>query len=185
MVSTSGCVISGDYAPGWAAAMKEAAASYEVVDGASKRLRVPALEPPSEALLDPSGGVVDVDAVRAYLGALTRGAVVHEHVYALEADPAGASVWSPTGKARFDVGCCGRGGRDLSARRTGWHLHAHHTRAPCAVQLPSRSFRGVAVLDRHTHRGLGHLPAPEWPRRVVGGGTPRSSGDGEAAPRSP
>ncbi|MGH3869669.1 MAG: FAD-dependent oxidoreductase [Pseudonocardiaceae bacterium] len=103
MVSTSGCVISGDNAPRWAAAMKEAAAPHELVDGASERLRLPAREPPSEALLDPSGGVIDVDAVRAHLGALTLGAVVHEPVYALEADSIGASVWSPTGKARFDV----------------------------------------------------------------------------------
>ncbi len=61
MVSTSGCVISGDTASGWAAAMKEAGAPYEVVEGASERLRLPAREPPSEALLDPSGGVVNVE----------------------------------------------------------------------------------------------------------------------------
>jgi sarcosine oxidase len=132
MVSDSGCVISGDNAPGWATAMKEAAAPYEVVDGASERLRLPALEPPSEALLDPSGGVVDVDAVRAHLGTLTRGTVVHEHVYALEADPIGASVWSPTGKARFDVVVVAAGaGTSPLAAQVGIYTPtalAHHVR---------------------------------------------------------
>jgi sarcosine oxidase len=112
--------------------MKEAAAPYEVVDGASERLRLPALEPPSEALLDPSGGVVDVDAVRAHLGTLTRGAVVHEHVYALEADPIGASVWSPTGKARFDVVVVAAGaGTSPLAAQVGIYTPtalAHHVR---------------------------------------------------------
>lgn len=132
MVSTSGCVISGDNVPGWAVAMKEAAAPYEVVDGASERLRLPAREPPSEALLDPSGGVVDVDAVRAHLGALTRGAVVGEHVYALEADSIGASVWSPTGKARFDVVVVAAGsGTSPLAAQVGIYTPsalAHHVR---------------------------------------------------------
>jgi len=132
MVSTSGCVISGDTASGWAAAMKEAAAPYEVVDGASERLRLPVREPPSEALLDPSGGVVDVDAVRAHLGALTRGAVVGEHVYALEADSIGASVWSPTGKARFDVVVVAAGaGTSPLAAQVGIYTPsalAHHVR---------------------------------------------------------
>ena len=132
MVSTSGCVISGDNAPRWAAAMKEAAAPYELVDGASERLRLPAREPPSEALLDPSGGVIDVDAVRAHLGALTRGAVVHEPVYALEADSIGASVWSPTGKARFDVVVVAAGaGTSPLAAQVGIYTPttlAHHVR---------------------------------------------------------
>jgi sarcosine oxidase len=112
--------------------MKEAAALYELVDGASERLRLPAREPPSEALLDPSGGVVNVDAVRAHLGALTRSAVVHEHVYALEADSIGASVWSPTGKARFDVVVVAAGaGTSPLAAQVGIYTPtalAHHVR---------------------------------------------------------
>ena len=132
MISTCGCVISGDNAPGWAAAMKQAAAPYEVIDGVSERLRLPALEPPSEALLDPSGGVIDVDAVRTHLGALARGAVVHEHVYALETDPTGTSVWSPAGKARFDVVVVAAGaGTSPLAAQVGIYTPtalAHHVR---------------------------------------------------------
>lgn len=165
MLSTSGCVISGDNVRGWAAAMREAAAPYEVVDGASKRLQLPALKPPSEALLDPSGGVIDVDALRAHLGALTRGAVVYEHVYALEAEPTGASVWSPTGKARFDVVVVAAGaGTSPLAAQVGIYTPtalAHHVRFSfpvdrckvwqCWIDTPTT---GLGTYQHHSGPGV-------------------------------
>ncbi|WP_433276633.1 FAD-dependent oxidoreductase [Pseudonocardia xinjiangensis] len=103
MIAPGGCVISGDQVSGWAAAMAAAGAAHEIVDGRSGRLRLPARRPPSAALVDPSGGVIDVDAVRAHLIEVTSGAVVQNHVYALEDTPTGATVWSSAGTARFDA----------------------------------------------------------------------------------
>jgi len=101
LITTAGCVVGGPKARGWAAAMERAGVPGELVDGA--RLRLPARVPPSEALLDPAGGVIDVDAVRALLTSLTSGSVVHEPVYALERTTGGAAVWSPSGRADQDV----------------------------------------------------------------------------------
>jgi sarcosine oxidase len=101
MVTTPGCVISGPDVPAWASAMAAADAPFSLVDGDA--LRVPARKPPDGALLDPSGGVVDVDAVRAHLVALTRYVVIPAPVHAVEAAANGASVWSPSGRVRFDA----------------------------------------------------------------------------------
>ncbi len=103
MIVGGGCVVSGPKARGWAAAMEEAGVPGELVDGTSRRLRLPARVPPPEALVDPSGGVIDVDAVRSHLTALTSGSVVHEPVYALEGTGGGAAVWTPSGRAEHDV----------------------------------------------------------------------------------
>jgi sarcosine oxidase len=132
LIGPSGCVISGEQEPVWAAAMAAAGAAHEVVDGASDSLRIPARTPPSEALLDPAGGVIDVDAVRAHLTELTRGAVLRAQVYALEDSRAGATVWSPAGEARFDavVLAAGAGTSPLAAQ-VGIYTPpalAHHVR---------------------------------------------------------
>jgi sarcosine oxidase len=103
LITPSGCVVSGPKARVWAAAMEAAGAAGELVDGTSGRLSLPARTPPSEALIDPAGGVIDVDAVRAHLTAVTGGSVVHEPVYALEAVASGAVVWTPSGRAEYDV----------------------------------------------------------------------------------
>jgi sarcosine oxidase len=99
MIVPSGCVISGADVPAWAAAMDAAGAPFETPDSPD-RLRLPARRAPAEALLDPSGGVVDVDAVRVHLTGLTRRALRLEPVEAVDAD---GSVWTPSGHARFDV----------------------------------------------------------------------------------
>lgn len=103
MIRPTGCVVSGSHAVEWAAAMQAAGAPCEVraADGAA--LRLPATSPPAHALVDPAGGVIDVGAVRAYLLARTRDVLRHDPVHALEADPAGATVWTAAGRSRFDV----------------------------------------------------------------------------------
>ena len=103
LVGAQECVLSTPDLPAWASAMAEAGARYEIVDGPSRRLRLPAVVPPAAALVDPSGGVIDVTAVRGYLAARSTSAVVHEPVYALDDGPAAASVWSPGGAAAFDA----------------------------------------------------------------------------------
>ena len=103
MVGPQGCALSVPDLEVWAAAMEASGAPVEVVEATSNRLRVPAVTPPATALVDPSGGVIDVDAVRAHLARLTGHAVVHEPVYAVEDAPSGASAWSPSGQASFDA----------------------------------------------------------------------------------
>jgi sarcosine oxidase len=132
MIVPSGCVISGNPAQGWAAAMVAAGAPHEIVDAPSGGLRLPALTPPSGALLDPAGGVIDVDAVRGYLIEVTRGAVAGVPVYAIEDTAIGATVWSPAGEARFDavVLAAGAGTSPLAAQ-VGIYTPpalAHHVR---------------------------------------------------------
>lgn len=99
MIVPSGCVISGADVPAWAAAMDAAGAPFERSVGPD-RLRLPARRAPADALLDPSGGVVDVDAVRAHLTKCTRQAVRLEPVEAVDSN---ASVWTPSGRAGFDA----------------------------------------------------------------------------------
>jgi sarcosine oxidase len=132
LITKSGCVVSGADVAGWARTMEAAGAPCEVVEAPSDRVRLPAVALPSESLIDPSGGVVDVDSVRAHLVALTRDAVVHEPVYALESGPVGATVWSPTGKACFDAVVVAAGaGTSALAAQVGIYTPtslAHHFR---------------------------------------------------------
>jgi sarcosine oxidase len=99
MIVPSGCVISGTGVPAWAAAMEAAGAPFEM-PAVPDRLLLPARRPPAEALLDPSGGVVDVDAVRGYLTGITKRALRHETVEAVDA---AGHVWTRSGPARFDA----------------------------------------------------------------------------------
>jgi len=99
MIVPSGCVISGADVAEWAAAMEAAGAPLEM-PAAPERLLLPTRRAPEEALLDPSGGVIDVDAVREYLTGLTRRALRHEPVDAVDAD---GHVWTRSGPARFDT----------------------------------------------------------------------------------
>ncbi len=103
LIDRSGCVISGTDVAERASAMEAAEAPYEIVTAPPGQVALPAIAPPTESLFDLSGGVIDVDAVRAYLTALTRSVVVHESVYALETNPGSATVWSPSGNAHFDA----------------------------------------------------------------------------------
>jgi len=151
LIDLSGCVISGNNVAERASAMEAAGAPHEIVTAPLGQVALPAVAPPAELLFDLSGGVVNVDAIRAYLTALTRDAVVHESVYALENDLGGATVWSPSGKARFDavVVAAGAGTSPLAAH-VGIYTPpslAHHVRFsfpiersamwPCWIDKPA------------------------------------------------
>jgi len=103
MVDPCGCVVSGGDAAERAAAMTAADAAFEMVEPGSDRLRLPATVTADPVLLDPEGGVVDVDAVRAYLAARAGEAVVPEAVEAVEVTGAGATVRTAHGATGVDA----------------------------------------------------------------------------------
>jgi sarcosine oxidase len=103
LINPTGCVISGAGVSEWAAAMAAADAAHEIVDRSSARVRLPVRRPPDEALLDPAGGVIDVDAVRRVLSGLAGAAVVDECVYALEHARSGVILQTTAGRTRFDA----------------------------------------------------------------------------------
>jgi sarcosine oxidase len=150
--------------------MAAAGAPHEIVDGASGGLRLPALTPPSGALLDPSGGVIDVDAVRAHLTELTRGAVVRAQAYALEGSAAGATVRSSAGEARFDAILLAAGaGTSSLAAQVGIYTPpalAHHVRFTFPVD-PSVAWQ--CWIDTPS-TGLGTYQHQSGPGRWAVGG---------------
>ncbi|MDQ4093006.1 MAG: FAD-dependent oxidoreductase [Actinomycetota bacterium] len=143
MVDRSGCVISGVDVGDRAAAMDAAGAPYEIVDAPSPRVRLPAVAAPSPVLVDPAGGVVDVDAIRALLVTQTGHVVVHEPVYALDCDAAaGATVWSPSGASRYDAVVIAAGaGTSALAGQVGIYTPpslVHHVRFTFPIDDSSR-----------------------------------------------
>lgn len=159
LVVTTGCVVSGPKSRVWASAMEQAGVPVEPVD-APGPIRLPARTPPSEGLLDPAGGVIDVDAVRARLTALTSGHVVHEPVYALETGTSGAAVWTPSGRAGFDVVLVAAGaGTSPLAAQVGLYTPSaleHAVRfsfpAPRSAQWPCWIDTPVEGLGTYQHR---------------------------------
>jgi sarcosine oxidase len=122
--------------------MSTAGAPYETTSS-PERLRLPARRPPADALVDLSGGVVDVDAVRAHLTALTRQVVVGEPVEVVDH---GATVWTPSGRTRFDVVLLAAGaGTPPLAAQVGIEVPGgleHHVRFtfPVDAGVPWRSW---------------------------------------------
>ena len=167
MVDRCGCVISGVDALDRAAAMKAAGAPYEIVDAPSARVRLPVVAAPSSVLVDPAGGVVDVDAVRAFLIAQAGHVVVHEPVYALDCDTDGnVAVWSPSGAGRYDAVVIAAGaGTSALAAQAGIYTPpalAHHVRFTFPID---HSVRWQAWIDRPAE-GMGtyqHRSGPgQW-----------------------
>ena len=112
MLIDNGCVVTGTDIADRAAAMAQAGASHELLGAGSGRLRLPVVDVPEVALLDVSGGVVDVDAVREFLVARAGRAVVHEPVYALGTSPRGAAVvTTPSGVTPSTTRWCWRRGQ--------------------------------------------------------------------------
>lgn len=133
MVDSSGCVISGTDVIDRASAMSTAGAKYDMIESPSDIVRLPVVVPPSPALIDPAGGVIDVDAVRAYLLARTRNILVHEPVYALDCSAeAEVTVWSSSGGSHYDsvIIAAGSGTSALAAQVDIYTppLLAHHVR---------------------------------------------------------
>jgi sarcosine oxidase len=166
MIVPSGCVISGADVPAWAAAMEAAGAPLEV-PASPDRLRLPTPRPPAEALLDPSGGVVDVDAVRDYLTGITKRALRLEPVEAVDAD---AHVWTRSGPARFDAVLLAAGaGTSALAAQVGIAVPGeleHHARFTFPVD-PTVAWRSWIDLPA---AGLGTYQHASGPGRWAVGG---------------
>jgi sarcosine oxidase len=166
MIVPSGCVISGADVPAWAAAMEAAGAPLEMSPDPD-RLRLPARGAPAEALLDPSGGVVDVDAVRAYLTGLTARALRHEPVDAVDAE---GHVWARSGPARFDAVLLAAGaGTPPLAAQVGIAVPGeleHHVRFTFPVD-PAVAWRSWIDLPA---TGLGTYQHASGPGRWAVGG---------------
>jgi sarcosine oxidase len=166
MIVPSGCVISGADVAEWAAGMEAAGAPLEM-PAEPGRLRLPTRRPPDEALLDPSGGVIDVDAVRGYLTGLTKRVLRHEPVDAVDPD---GHVWTRSGPARFDavVLAAGAGTPPLAAQ-AGIAVPGelqHHARFTFPVD-PAVAWRSWIDLPA---AGLGTYQHASGPGRWAVGG---------------
>jgi sarcosine oxidase len=99
MVDPVGCVVSGGDAAERAGAMAAVGVPHELRDTAAD-LPLPVRWPVAgPVLVDPSGGVVDVDAVRTLLAGKAGGTVVPEHVDGLDE----AAVRAGGSTHRFDA----------------------------------------------------------------------------------
>jgi glycine/D-amino acid oxidase-like deaminating enzyme len=140
LIDSSELVVTGPDLHMWASAMADAGAPYTVVGPDSPRLRLPSLELPDELLIDHSAGVIDVDAVGAYLIGATEGLLRTEPVYAVEDRGAGARVRVPSGTADFDVVVIAAGaGTCHLAAQVGIYTPsglAHHVRFTFPVREP-------------------------------------------------
>lgn len=92
LIDRVGTVVSGAGTATWATAMAAAGAPHDLVEPDSPLLRLPARAFPGPALIDPSGGVIRVDRLRAYLVAAAGHRLRHARVEAVEQTPAGVRV---------------------------------------------------------------------------------------------
>ena len=100
VVDPVGCVVSGGDAAARAAAMTAVGVPHELRDTASTDWGLPVVGPlAGPVLVDPSGGVVDVDALRALLVGIAGRALAHERVDGLD----GAAVRAGGETHRFDA----------------------------------------------------------------------------------
>ena len=83
-LDASGCVVSGADAADRARAMAEAGAKHDLVEVPDGTLGLPARSLDGPALVDPAGGIVDVDAVRRLLTADAGAVVRHEQVRSID-----------------------------------------------------------------------------------------------------
>jgi sarcosine oxidase len=134
MVERVGCVVSGGDAAERAAAMEAADVPFALVEPGSERLRLPGAVTASPVLVDPEGGVVDVDAVRTFLTARAGSVVVHEPVDILD----GTTVRTRSGSQRFDAVVLAAGsGTAALAAQVGLDVPAeleHHVRFTFPVE---------------------------------------------------
>jgi sarcosine oxidase len=117
MLDEVGTVVSGPAAGTWADAMATAGAAHELVEAGSPLLRLPATTFTGPALIDPAGGVIRVDRIRAFLVATVGNRVRQAHVDAVEETTAGVRVRSGPGTDTFDTAliCAGAGTSALAA----------------------------------------------------------------------
>ncbi len=155
MVDPAGCVVSDGDAAVRAAAMAAAGAEHRLLDTARDAtpdtLRLPAAVPlAGPVLVDPGGGVVDVDAVRAFLGGCVGRAVVHERVEAVEGADR-VTVRTAGGRQRFDAVVLAAGaGTSALAAGAGIDVPAaleHHVRFTFPLADPPTGAGRPAWID--------------------------------------
>lgn len=102
--------------------MAAAGAKYEIASSSSNTLRLPTRKPPSLALVDLSGGVIDVDRVRNLLTGATAASIHLEQVHALEHLAHGVRIWTESSHTDFDatIIAAGAGTPELAAQ-VGMH----------------------------------------------------------------
>ncbi|MCU7730759.1 FAD-dependent oxidoreductase [Actinoplanes sp. KI2] len=117
LVDEVGTVVSGAEVGTWAKAMATAGAAHEMVAAGSPLLRLPARTFAGPALIDPAGGVIRVDRIRAFLVDAVGNRVRQAHVDAVEETRLGVRVKSGTEADTFDavVICAGAGTSALAA----------------------------------------------------------------------
>jgi sarcosine oxidase len=116
-VDDVGTVVSGAEAGRWATAMATAGAAHEMVEAGSPLLRLPARIFTGPALIDPSGGVIRVNRIRAFLVDAVGDCLRQVHVDAIEETEAGVRVSSSTDSDTYDAAviCAGAGTSALAA----------------------------------------------------------------------
>ncbi|WP_433302135.1 FAD-dependent oxidoreductase [Actinoplanes sp. CA-030573] len=117
LVDEVGTVVSGAEAGGWAEAMAAAGVAHELVEAGSPRLRLPAVTFAGPALIDPAGGVIRVDRVRAFLVGAAGARLRPVHVDAIEETASGVRVRAGAESDTFDAVliCAGAGTSALAA----------------------------------------------------------------------
>jgi glycine/D-amino acid oxidase-like deaminating enzyme len=171
MVDPVGCVVSGGDAAERAAAMTAAGAACELREAASTDLRLPVVGPVAgPVLVDPSGGVVDVDAVRALLVGIAGHTVVHEQVDGLD----GTAVRAGGATHRFDAVVLAAGADTAAvAAHVGVDLPStleHHARFTFPLLDPPEAARRPAWIDSPAS-GLRTYQHRSGPGRWSVGGT--------------
>ncbi|MEV4348752.1 FAD-dependent oxidoreductase [Actinoplanes sp. NPDC049596] len=135
-VDEVGTVVSGPEAPKWAEAM--AGVDHELVEPGSPLLRLPATTFAGPALVDPAGGVIRVDRIRAHLTRETQGRLRRAHVDAVEEVAGGVRVRAAGDVETFDaVLICAGAGTPALAAQAGIEISSaleHHLR----VSFPIR-----------------------------------------------
>jgi hypothetical protein len=117
LVDEVGTVVSGAEAAMWAEAMATAGAAHEMVEVGSPLLRLPATAFAGPALIDPAGGVIRVDRIRAFLVEAVGNRLRTARVVAVEEVIAGVRVRSGADVDTFDTAliCAGAGTSALAA----------------------------------------------------------------------
>jgi len=168
LIDQVGTVVSGEGAHLWSAAMSAAGAVHLDVGPGSELLRLPTRQSPAESVIDPEGGVIRVDRVRAFLVSCCKPVIRIEQVEALDVTADGVIVRTSSSQDRFDavVLCAGAGTAALAAQ-AGFHppsALAHHARFTYRVR-PQRQARMQCWLTT-SDDGFGtyqHASAPgQW-----------------------
>ncbi|GIM89915.1 FAD-dependent oxidoreductase [Paractinoplanes toevensis] len=117
LVDQVGTVVSGAEAGRWANAMAAAGAAHEMVEAGSPLLRLPARDFAGPALVDPAGGVIRVDRIRAFLVGEVGNRLRQARADALDETDSGVRVTAGTDSDTFDAAviCAGAGTSALAA----------------------------------------------------------------------